>query len=475
MRTQAGTARAAALVALAVAAVLLMSGTASAAPGDWAQAEEQFVTEVNAERRAKGLNTLTLDLQLTRVARTWTAQMASKDKLSHNPSLASDVEGSWTRLGENVGYSQLTGASTSELVKRLHAAFVGSPGHYRNMIGDFTQVGVGVEVTSANKMWVTVVFQKGGERPAGVAALSEGVSTSRQLFAPAGASGRAASHVVLGRADVFADSLAGAALAGDAGPLLFTPGPTAVDPRPILHPRVRTEVDRVLDGSGTVYLLGGEQAVSNRVVSELREAGYSVKRLSGPDRIATAVAVAGEAIRVHGSTGEVLVATSRDWADAVAGGAYAAGHGSPVVLTGRDGLDPRVASFLRAQAPKRVWALGGTAALSDAVVRDAAATRVSGPDRSATSVAIAESIWGRGAAVDGGRFVAVHGHAASGWATALANAPRSAIDDAPQLLVADRVPASVSAYLSGFQTASVFGANGLDAGVLTSLQQLSGG
>jgi hypothetical protein len=93
--------------------------------------------------------------------------MADQDHLHHNPKLGTDVT-SWTRLAENVG----VGPSVSS----LHTALMNSEGHRRNILDkDVTQLGIGVEVASTGRLWVTQVFR----RPASGAACTSPAATTR--------------------------------------------------------------------------------------------------------------------------------------------------------------------------------------------------------------------------------------------------------------------------------------------------------
>lgn len=469
------TRRALFVLVLAAGALVLSATLASAATS--ATAEEQFAEKINVARAAAGKSPLAVDVELTGVARSWSGVMASKATMFHNPDLAQQVTSDWTRLGENVGRSIKTGATTSELVARLHDAFMNSPAHRENILGDYNQVGAGVVVTAAGEMWVTVNFALAPVSEA--RPVDEGVRVSRTVFADAGASGRNAAYAVVGRAEAFADALGGSALAGENAPMLFTPGPSARVPNPVLHPRTRAEIDRVLGGRGTVYLLGGTSAVSEVVANELAADGYEVRRLAGASRVETSVAVAREVLARRGRTGEVLIARADEWADAVTGGAYAAFSGSPVVLTGRDGLHPAAAAFLAEARPTKRWALGGNVALPDAVVTGAGATRIAGADRSATAVAIAQQLWGRTVGQAGDRFVTSPGWTSDGWGYALAFAPWSASNHGPALLVGDTVPPAVVAYLTGLgysasatATGDVTGASAVSAPVLEELRAL---
>lgn len=445
-RTGALTARIVVVAALAAALLLNLGGSAFAAVNSAGSAEDQMTSLINVERRSRGLQPLAPNVQLTGVARGWTPKMVSAGKLSHNPNLGKQVSGAWARLGENVGVAHPGGGEVAEsIVNRLHKAFMNSPGHRANVLGDYTQIGLGA-VWSNGSLWITVVFSKGGEtRPN--AAIGEAINVSKRVFADAGASGRPADFVVLGRAEVFADTLGGAGLAADRAPVLYTNGPTGVDPDPALHSATAAEIDRVLGGRGTVYLLGGTGAVSARVERELASAGYSVRRLRGASRVETSVRIAEEILKVHGPAKQILVARADDWPDAVTGGAYAAATRSPLVLTGQDKLHPAAAKFISARSGAKTYALGGTAALSDKVVAAARATRISGKDRAGTSVAIAEKLWGRTKASAGDRFSVVPGYAGDAWAYALAAAPWSAANTGPQLLVSDQVPPAVADYL----------------------------
>lgn len=236
----------------------------------------------------------------------------------------------------------------------------------------------------------------------------------------------AAAHVVLARADSFADSVAGSGLSGD-GPLLFTASGS-------LTTVTAGEIDRVLDPGDTVYLLGGSAAISEAVAGTLRQRGYAVTRLAGVSRVETAVAVADEVRRLHPGD-DVLLARASGWADSVAGGALAAARNTPVLVTPSDHVAAPVAAWLAKDAPSRTTLLGGTAALSPAVAGAVPnPVRLSGVDRTATAAAIA-------AELDAGatRYVVTQGLADDAWSFGFASAGLAADAGAPILLVTDEV------------------------------------
>ncbi len=477
------------LAVVAALAAVLAQPPVAAASSDRADSEHEFVGKMNAARRAQGLGPLAVHSQMRNIARDWTPKMIAHGSLRHRPGdqLTSLAPDDWLGLGENVGRSVKTGATASELVDRLHRAFMDSPGHRANILGNYNYVGVGVRLSSDGAMWVTVNFLRAPSSqqevvpppPSVKKQIAEAIRVSQAVFADAGATGRTAAFAVLGRGDVFADALGGSALAADQGPILFTSGPSQADPRPSLEASTRVEIDRVLGGSGTVYLLGGTAAVSDRVATELAGAGYTVRRLGGASRVETSVRIAEEAIHVHGRKDEVLIARADEWPDAVAGGAYAAASRTPLVLTNRASLHDEVAGFLRRENPTQRWALGGRVALFDETVARAQATRVYGPERTATAVAIAERLWKRTSGTHGDKFATAPSHGDEAWAYALAQAPWAAAYGGPQLLVGNSVPASVSDYLArldynGDRSAELFTASSLSATVIEDLRRMTG-
>ncbi|WP_052664314.1 S-layer homology domain-containing protein [Nitriliruptor alkaliphilus] len=114
--------------------------------------ETQLVNLTNQARAAHGLRGLPVELQLTRVARDWSNTMASRQELSHRPRLSSVIDGNWQRIGENVG----VGPS----VERIQQAFMDSPGHRANVLGDYDRIGVGI-YEQDGRLWITVNFLKG--------------------------------------------------------------------------------------------------------------------------------------------------------------------------------------------------------------------------------------------------------------------------------------------------------------------------
>jgi len=264
---------------------------------------------------------------------------------------------------------------------------------------------------------------------------------SYATFADAGAAeadGRTADFAVLARDDRWPDSLAGAALAGTRGPILFVPSDRGID----ADGATISELLRLLGAGGTVYLLGGDAAIPPATEQVLVERGFRPIRLAGAERIGTAFAVAEEVRRLVPDSTALLVARGFTTpADALTGGAAAGRGGLPLVLVG-DRLTPADRDRIAGLGPREAYVLGGAAAVPEPVADELraaglAVTRLVGAERHATAAAVAGSPLWSGA--DGG-YVAVDLSTSSdepggetSWAWALAAGSLGAALDAPQL------------------------------------------
>jgi uncharacterized protein YkwD len=436
------------VAALAATGLVGLTGTSWASDRTHAAEEAAFVRKINETRSNQGLGALTLDLQLTRVARGWTDQLTADGSLSHNPLVAMQVEGDWTRLGENVGYSTRSDFTDMEFVGQLHRAFMASPAHRANILGNYNQVGVGVRMTG-DTMWVTVNFMLSGTAVSN-GTVNEASRVADQVFAAKREAGHHAAYVVLTASDQPQHAMGGAALAGDDAPLLYTHPATDWDDSPVLHPVTRAQIDRVLGGSGLVYAIGGTDGVSDRAVRELINDGYTVRRLAGSSTPSTLAAVANETVRRRGDTDRVVIANSANWKSSVAGAVWSARSGAPFLVTGAKELHPAVRAFLSNHRPAKRYVMGSTRMVSRRVQQSANATRITGATNAATSVSVAKRLWGRTDASDGDRWASAPGFSRRGWGYTLAYAPWSASQGGPALLVNhSSVPDSVASYLHG--------------------------
>lgn len=146
------------LAAAAALTFLLLSGTPAAAAqprtGEEAFAESQFLSMTNASRSQAGLGSLSESGRWLEPARDHSEQMSVTHSIFHDPNLSGEAAsiGCWKRVGENVG----RGFS----IDAIHAALMNSPTHRANILGDFDELGVGVEIAPDGMIYVTQRFLK---------------------------------------------------------------------------------------------------------------------------------------------------------------------------------------------------------------------------------------------------------------------------------------------------------------------------
>lgn len=184
----------------------------------------------------------------------------------------------------------------------------------------------------------------------------------------------------------FPDALAASSLAGQYNaPVLMTePSVLSERTRGILN-RFRVK---------TVYVVGGKYAVSDKVLSQLKDMGISVERLRGNQADDTAVAIAKKLTKPSATC---FVATEANYADALSASPYAYATSSPVFLTRNRGtaLSADTVAAIRAGGYSHIIVVGGRFAVSDAVLNQLRGIcpnteRISGITAVDTSIKLAE-------------------------------------------------------------------------------------
>lgn len=178
------------------------------------------------------------------------------------------------------------------------------------------------------------------------------------------------------------DALAGTLLAkAKNGPMLLTS-------KYQVEPTLAAELKRLK--AKTVFILGGEAAVSMAVETELKKS-YTVKRVFGSDREDTAVAVARE---VKGQKKHVFLARGYGvLADALAIGPASAANDIPILLTQSYNLPQITLDAMKEFGVTHVTIIGGIGAVNQTVenqLKGYIVDRISGPDREDTALAIAD-------------------------------------------------------------------------------------
>jgi len=250
------------------------------------------------------------------------------------------------------------------------------------------------------------VVASGAPHPLGATVVSSTVTTSAvsgadrydtARLAALAAFPSGANEVVLASGVNFPDGLAAASLAGALGaPLLLTP-PAALAPETI-SALTALKVK-------TVQIVGGTNAVSSGVISQLTTAGYTVPTaIAGTDRYGTAAAIAAAAVAVKavgtvGGQKTAILAGGVNFPDALAAGAASYVGNIPILLTDPNTLSSAASSEITTLGVTHVIIMGGTNAVSstvEAVVRaltvnsvNVTTTREQGSTRFGTAAAMA--------------------------------------------------------------------------------------
>lgn len=261
----------------------------------------------------------------------------------------------------------------------------------------------------------------------------------------------ASAIAALGRSDVFADNLASGVIQG------VTNSPLLLTPSTVLDQRVTNELERL--GVSQVHILGGFDAISQAVEQQLQDEGYTTVRHRGETRIETAIDIAGNTApaattallsRAFGSEGGD---ETQAWADALAGGAWAADASVPVLFTQREVLTGSTRDYIEQSSIERIIILGGTDAIlptveAELVARGIDVERIAGNNRFHTAVLIAQARGYEHAGDTGDAISLVEGQEADAWASGFAAAAFS--QNAPLVLAnRDAIPPETRDWLEG--------------------------
>ncbi|MEA3020261.1 MAG: hypothetical protein QOI47_1785 [Actinomycetota bacterium] len=171
----------------------------------------------------------------------------------------------------------------------------------------------------------------------------------------------------------------------------------------------------------------------------------SSTRIAGADRFATAAEMS--KVRSPGGVATAYVATGLGFADALAGGPAAAKANGTVLLVTRDTVPDATRAELVRLHPTNIVVLGGSGAVSDAVLAElnamasGGARRIAGANRYATAAAISSDTFGPTVPV-------VYVATGESFPDALAGASAGALQGGPVLLVTkDAIPAETDTEL----------------------------
>ncbi len=184
----------------------------------------------------------------------------------------------------------------------------------------------------------------------------------------------------------FPDALAGAAAAAETrSPLLLVKTNAIPDV-------VKTELSRLKPSQ--IKVLGGSGVISKSVFEELKSYSKNIHRLWGKNRYQTATAISKETFASDWQS--VTITSGANFPDALSAVNVAFVSPGPILLSNGTSLDSDTLSEIDRMSIKKAYLVGGTSVLSESVAnqlkgKGITVTRLSGPDRYATSLAAAKT------------------------------------------------------------------------------------
>ena len=214
-----------ALVETVTPVVVAFSGDAPA-QGQVTSDTDTVLAQINDARSASGLAPLTFDGSLTTLADSWAATLADAGTLSHTSDLAGTVGAVMpdaTTMAENVG----VGTTASD----VEAAFLASPDHLANTLGDYSSVGIAVVVGSDGRTYVVEEFAGTSAATGTVTFTAAAVPAPAPAPAPDAALEPADQPVVeAASGDEAASVMAASARVGASAPVVVSAAPAAAAP-----------------------------------------------------------------------------------------------------------------------------------------------------------------------------------------------------------------------------------------------------
>lgn len=191
-------------------------------------------------------------------------------------------------------------------------------------------------------------------------------------------------RLYLVNADNFVDSLTGGVLVGDnKASLLF-----------VKDNKVDDAAKARMKAANSVYIIGGQESVSDDVVKDL--SNYD-GRVAGEDRYETGVKVA----KALGENRDIIIANSQDFPDSLSATSLAVKNNMSILLTQGNKLNNTVKEYLKNKSNRNIYFVGGEESLSTKVKEEIYSVAgkdkskineftLAGKDRYETSIKIAQ-------------------------------------------------------------------------------------
>ncbi|MGO5066634.1 cell wall-binding repeat-containing protein [Clostridium sporogenes] len=203
-------------------------------------------------------------------------------------------------------------------------------------------------------------------------------------------------NVIIANGNNFPDSLAGSTLSKKLNaPILL------VDENISSSMKTINFIKNKLDKNGSIYILGGEGAVSRVYEDYFKELGYkNIKRLGGSDRFHTNETIV-RSLNVEKGT-PIVITNGFQFADALSVSSFAASKGYPIIMSNPDKLPNEIKKRIKDISPSKVFIIGGESVVKSSIVNELSSIipsldksdikRVSGKNRYETSLNVCKEL-----------------------------------------------------------------------------------
>ncbi|MBY6996397.1 cell wall-binding repeat-containing protein [Clostridium botulinum] len=169
-------------------------------------------------------------------------------------------------------------------------------------------------------------------------------------------------NVIIANGNDFPDALAGSALSKKLkAPILLIDGSINSSRETI------NLIKSKLVKNGSIYILGGEGAVSRVYEDYFKDLGYkNIKRLGGINRFATNKSIV-KTLNVEKGT-PIVIVNGFGFADALSVSSSAASKGYPIFMSNADKLSNEIKDIIKDISPTKVFMIGGEGVMRNSIV-----------------------------------------------------------------------------------------------------------
>ena len=151
-----------------------------------------------------------------------------------------------------------------------------------------------------------------------------------------------------------------------------------------------------------VIIVGGENAVSKALEAKIaNDYAVEVQRIAGKDRYATSFEIAKKLVESGAEINTAYIVAGTGEADALSVASKAGADKQPIILTGKDSINPEMYAWLKEQNLEDAYFIGGNKVISDNVINsvneittnDVTANRIAGNNREETNAKVIEKLY----------------------------------------------------------------------------------